>query len=57
MRRGGKIGMRQPVSGKPIPVARQIADIAQMGADIDPRRMHESMSGPPPPCSRDMYRL
>ena len=46
MRRGGKISMRQPVSGKPIPVARQIADIAQMGADIDPRRMHEIHVGP-----------
>jgi hypothetical protein len=28
MRRGNEIGMRKPVPGKPIPVARQIADIS-----------------------------
>ena len=37
---------RKPFSGEPIPVARQVTDIAQMGADIDPRRMHEIHVGP-----------
>jgi hypothetical protein len=41
MRRGGEVGMRQPVSSEPIPVARQVTNIAHVGADIDPRRMHE----------------
>ena len=46
MRRGGEIGMRKPVSGEPFPVACQVTNIAQMGADIDPRRMHEIHVGP-----------